>query len=50
MDTYMYVSGLWLGVNLRTDTKRTCVHKRLDFVLKNMSIILGLIVNMIRDT
>jgi hypothetical protein len=50
MDTYVYVSGMWLGVNLRTNTKRTCVHKRLDFVFKNMLTILGLIINMIGDT
>ena len=30
----LYLSGMWLGVALRTDTKRTCVWKRLDCMLR----------------
>ena len=29
-----YLSGIWLGVNLRTDTNETCVKKRMDYVLR----------------
>ena len=28
------LSGMWLGVALRTDAKKTCVQKRLDHMLK----------------
>ena len=33
----LYLSGVWLGVNLRMDTKKatSCLKKRLDCVLKN---------------
>ena len=31
----LYLSGVWLGVNLRMDTKKvTCLEKKLDCVLK----------------
>ena len=35
MDTYIF-SGVWLGVNLRADIKKTCwkKKKKLDYVLK----------------
>jgi hypothetical protein len=34
-------SGAWLSVNLKTDTKETCVEKRLDYMLKSMVTILN---------
>lgn len=30
----LYLSGVWLDVDQRTDTKQTCGQKRLDYVLK----------------
>ena len=41
---------MWLGVDLSRDTKKTCVQKRLDNVLKDMLTTLGLVVNMIGET
>ena len=32
------MSGMWLGVDLRKDIKKTCVDKRLDYLLKICSI------------
>ena len=32
-----YLSGVWLRVNLRTDTRYTCVEKRSDYVFKTYS-------------
>ena len=33
--TQLYLSGVWLGVDLRTDTRKApCVYKGLDYVLK----------------
>ena len=37
----MYLSRMWLGVALRTNTKMTCVYKRLDCILKNVINILS---------
>jgi hypothetical protein len=31
---HLYLSGMWLGVVLRTNAKKTCVQKRLDYMLK----------------
>ncbi len=31
---HLFLSGMWLGVAPRTDTKKTCVQKRSDDVLK----------------
>ena len=31
---HLYLSGVWLGVNLRTNTQNTYVEKRLDYMLK----------------
>ena len=28
------MSGLWLGVDVRPDTQKKCVEKRLDYMLK----------------
>ena len=28
----LYLGGVWLVVDLRTDTKMTCVYKRLDYM------------------
>ena len=42
---HLYLSGVWLRMYLRTDSKKTCVSKRLDYVL----IRLGSIVNTIRE-
>ena len=30
---HLYLSGVWLGVNLRTYTKHVCVEKGLDYIL-----------------
>ena len=30
----LYLSGAWLGVDLRADTKKSCVYKRLVYRLK----------------
>ena len=34
LDQTLYLSGMWLGVAPRKDTKKTCVQKKLDYVLK----------------
>ena len=34
LNNHLYLSGVWLGVNLRTDIKSTCIKKRLDDDLK----------------
>ena len=31
---HLYLSGMWFGVALRTDSKKTRVQKRVDFALK----------------
>ena len=28
------LSGMWVGMVLRTDARKTCVYKRLDYALK----------------
>ena len=30
----MYLIGMWLGVDLRSGTKKTCIQNRLDYMLK----------------
>ena len=36
---HLYLSGVGLGVNLKMDTKKTCVEKRLVYVLKIVNLI-----------
>ena len=31
---HLYLSGTWLGMDLRTSTKKTCVKNRLTYLLK----------------
>ena len=31
---HLYSSGVWLGLNLRTDIKKTCLMNILDYILK----------------
>jgi hypothetical protein len=31
---HLQFSGVWLGMDLRTNTKKTCTLKKLDYVLK----------------
>jgi len=38
---HLYLSGMWLGVNLRTDTKKTCIFRRIRLRAQNMPTILG---------
>ena len=49
LNGHLYFSGVWLGVNLRAGTKKTCwkKKKRLDYVLKT---ILNVLVNAIEGT
>jgi hypothetical protein len=47
---HLYLSGMWLGVDLRMDTRKTSVSKRLDCLLKNMLPIIGSIVNVVGGT
>ena len=47
--TPIYVSGTWLGVAPRTDTKKTCL-KEIGLHAQNMISILGSIVSMIGRT
>ena len=35
LNMHLCVSDIWLGVNLRMDTKKTRVEKRLEYMLKN---------------
>ena len=44
---HLYMSGAMLSVDLRMDTKKTCVYKTLNNVLKFCYGILGSIVNII---
>jgi hypothetical protein len=46
LNWHLYLSRMGLGVDLRTDTRKICVQKRLDYVFK----ILDLIVNTIWRT
>ena len=34
LNGHLYLSGIWLGVHLRMDTKKKCVEQRLDYMLK----------------
>ena len=34
LNIHRYLSGEWLDVDLRTDTKKICVEKRLDYVVR----------------
>ena len=34
LDRHLYLSGTWLSVAPRMDTKNTCVEKRLEYMLK----------------
>ena len=34
LNGHLYLSDVWLGVNLRIDTKETCVDMGLDYMLK----------------
>ena len=43
---HWYLSDIWLGMAPSTDTKKTCVWKRLDYVPQNEIIVVGLKVNM----
>ena len=40
MDTYIRVSGVWLGVNLRINVNKTCVKKEIGLHAQNLIIIL----------
>jgi len=46
----MYLSGVWLRVGLRMDTKKICVYKRLGYVLKNMLTVLVSEVEVVGET
>ena len=41
--------GVWLGVDLRMDTKKLCVRKTLDYVLQICSPFKGSIISIIGD-
>ena len=34
LNKHLYLSGVWLSVDLRTDTKKSCIGKRSDYLLK----------------
>ena len=44
------MSDMWSNVDLRVGTKERSVKKTVDYVLKNMSTIIGLTVDMIQGT
>ena len=50
LNGHLYLSDVMLSVNLRTDTKKTCVEKRLDNMLKFFLTILDVIDNITRQT
>ena len=35
LNKHLYLGGVWLGLNLRINTKKTCVETRLDYVLNH---------------
>lgn len=45
---HLYVSCMWLDVDLRTDTKEMCVQERIELHAQQLLTIIGSIVNMIR--
>ena len=47
---HLCLSGMWVDVAPKTDTKKTIMLKGLDCVLKNMMTILILIVSIIGET
>ena len=44
----MYLSGVSVGVNLRTDTTKTCIGKDIELCAQNMLTILDAIISIIR--
>ena len=41
-NAHLYLSGVWLGVNLKVDNEKTCVAKRLDYKVTQVLLMLKL--------